>query len=451
MTTVSTPRGQSFEEARMTIEEIDAALEKGTVIFNSAGGHIPKLAAATLACTDATSLPTALNMYVTAPGKRTSAPPHTDKQDVIVVQTSGSKNWKVYSPPNPAERPSADMFTRGKGDDNLPLYALETDLGCELLLETTLNEGDVLFIPAAFPHTTDTEDESLSKMSIHLTFGLDTHIWGLDYINVRRLALTRSQVLDTALGQTHVTDNPYEGSVNNLPKEILADLMEALPFEMFDETVEADPVDEVTSKLLAITNAIDEQSTNKVDIAVWKEAVVKTQKYGKELLDIHRDMYLEAIEEGRTREIEAKMTAHLEGQRKTLTPEQMKRLSIFRVKRHFDKIDEVSKAVQRWSFSGKPSSSDSPAALPENWQFTLPVSVGDEVEADLGGAFFPAKVTKAAGNSYDVQFFDGDMETGLDRSMLKLLKPPAPKLEDTSSMTPKQLKRWKKKQEKKNN
>ena len=39
--------------------------------------------------TDAASTPNALNLYVTAAGKRTSAPPHTDKQDVVVVQSSG--------------------------------------------------------------------------------------------------------------------------------------------------------------------------------------------------------------------------------------------------------------------------------------------------------------------------------------------------------------------------
>ena len=82
----------------------------------------------------------------------------------------------------------------------------------------------------------------------------------------------------------------------------------------------------------------------------------------------------------------------------------------------------------------------------------MPVKVGDQVKADLGGAFFPATVTRAAGNTYDVKFFDGDMESGLSRDMLKLLKPPNLVDEDvdTSNMTPKQLKRWKKKQEKKN-
>jgi len=99
MATVSNPRGQTFEEARLSFEDVQAALEKGTVIFNSAGAHIPKLAGPALACTDANALPNALNVYVTAPQMRTLALPRTDKQDVVVVQTSGKKHWKVYSPP----------------------------------------------------------------------------------------------------------------------------------------------------------------------------------------------------------------------------------------------------------------------------------------------------------------------------------------------------------------
>lgn len=149
---VSNPRGSSFEEARMRLEDVNAALEKGTVIFNTAGSHIPKLAGATLACCDASALPCALNMYVTSAGKRTSAPPHTDRQDVIVVQTQGKKHWRVYSPPNPAANPEKDIFARGKGDDNLPLYSLEEGAdGSQKLLDVTLEAGDVLFIPAAFP------------------------------------------------------------------------------------------------------------------------------------------------------------------------------------------------------------------------------------------------------------------------------------------------------------
>jgi hypothetical protein len=160
----------------MTYEDVQAALEKGTVIFNAAGAHIPKLAGPCLACTDATSTPNALNIYVTAAGKRTSAPPHTDKQDVVVIQMSGRKHWKVYAPMNAALKPMADPFSRGKMDDNLPLYSL--DAGDSLLLETTLNTGDALFIPAAFPHTTSTavDASEVDDTSLHLTFNVESHV-----------------------------------------------------------------------------------------------------------------------------------------------------------------------------------------------------------------------------------------------------------------------------------
>ncbi|KAL3903530.1 MAG: hypothetical protein SGARI_005337, partial [Bacillariaceae sp.] len=118
---VSNPRGDSFEEARMTYEDVQKAMEKGTVIFNAAGAHIPMLAGPCLAVSDATNTPNAVNLYITAAGKRTSAPPHTDKQDVVVIQTTGRKHWRVYSPPNPALKCQADVFARGKADDSLPL------------------------------------------------------------------------------------------------------------------------------------------------------------------------------------------------------------------------------------------------------------------------------------------------------------------------------------------
>lgn len=45
---VSMPSGSSFEEARMTLEQVKSALEVGTVIFNNIGAHIPKVGARSL-------------------------------------------------------------------------------------------------------------------------------------------------------------------------------------------------------------------------------------------------------------------------------------------------------------------------------------------------------------------------------------------------------------------
>ena len=132
------------------------------------------------------------------------------------------------------------MFARGKGDDSLPLYQIETDLGCELLLETTLNPGDVLFIPAAFPHTTSTvtDDDASDGTSIHLTLGIDHHIWELDYLSARRLALRRASVEDAALGQSRDEDNRYVGNANNVAEDIRKDLFAELPLGLLDNDEE---------------------------------------------------------------------------------------------------------------------------------------------------------------------------------------------------------------------
>eukprot|EP00536_Pseudo-nitzschia_multiseries_P012112 jgi/Psemu1/244283/estExt_Genewise1.C_4450025 len=471
---VSIPKGDSFDEARMTYEDVQAALEKGTVIFNAFGAHVPKLAGPCLAVTDATDTPNAVNLYVTAFGKRTSAPPHTDKQDVVVVQTSGKKHWRVYAPTEPSKKPNADVFARGKGADSLPLHVLEAMDGDNLLLETDLNPGDVLFVPAGFPHTTGTvheeeddtsdNDSEVDKTSVHLTFNIDTHVWELDYLNARRLALRRANIVDSALGQSRDEDNVYVGRVNELPADLHRELLAEFPlgFLSDDETGSNSnanaSVDSVTEKLKQISEAVDPETFNAVDDSVWKETVEELRSKGKELLEIHRDMYLAAMEEGRTRRAEDAMTAHLQkdGKKRAMTPERMQRLSLFRVQRYYEQISAVKAALLQWSYDGKTSDSgeNTKAALPDNWAFVLPVKVGDQVEADLGGAFFPATITRVLpnGKGYDVQFFDGDQENGMERGLIKLLKPPELAGEDdvdTSKMTPKQLKRWKKAQKKK--
>ena len=305
-----------------------------------------------------------------------------------------------------------------------------------------------MFLPAAFPHTTDTATDETTETSIHLTFGIDTHIWDLDYLSARRFALRRAGVTDTALGQVKDEDNRYVGAANEVPPEVRVDLFDALPLGLLDDNAHGEALlDKTSAELERISRAVDSETASAVDPSIWKETVARVRQEGMELLEIHRDMFLSAIEEGRTREAEDAMTAHLDGPQK-LTAERIARLSCFRVKDYFDKIDVSMKAMLEWSHAGKKAIGNK-ATLPENWAFSLSVKVGDQVEADLGGAFFPATVTRVVGDKYDVAFFDGDKESGLERSMLKLVTPPAVKEEDTSKMTAKQLKRWKKQQEKK--
>lgn len=157
-----------------------------TVVFNSADAKCPRLAAASLAALDVFRLPVCVNVYATGPHTSVSAPPHTDKQRVLVLQTDGCKRWRVFAPTDPRKTPGADPLARGKGDDAL----LMSELG-EPLLDTTLHPGDALFVPAGFPHATSTDQASL-----HLTLGLDTHVWGLDPAQARAGALQRAGLDD---------------------------------------------------------------------------------------------------------------------------------------------------------------------------------------------------------------------------------------------------------------
>lgn len=143
MAAVSEPRGSSYEEAKLRYVDVAEALQGGTVVFNSAGAHMPKLGAICLAALEALEMPNCLNLYLTGKNVKQSAPPHTDKQDVFVFQTCGTKHWRVFAPPEPALKPQSDPFARGKGNDGLTL----AELG-DPLLETTLQPGQLLYVSA---------------------------------------------------------------------------------------------------------------------------------------------------------------------------------------------------------------------------------------------------------------------------------------------------------------
>jgi len=55
----------------------------------------------------------------------------------------------------------------------------------------------VLYVPGGFPHTTDTViGVSSEEPSVHLTLGVDTHIWKLSYASLRETVLARNSMQD---------------------------------------------------------------------------------------------------------------------------------------------------------------------------------------------------------------------------------------------------------------
>lgn len=328
-------------------------------------------------------------------------------------------------------------------------------------MDVVTREGDMLYMPAGFPHTTDTVEETDAdyQASIHLTFNIDTHVWNLDNLNVRNAAIKRSGLKDTLAPQSKPNEevNLYTGRVNQLPNELRCQLMDALPVDFLDTNGSAD-FDYIAVRIADMNAALKDDSVS-LSSASIKEALKRIQGYGTSILDIYRDIYLAAIDEGRLRESEAAMTAHVNvsaNKNGPMARERMQRLSLFRVRPFFEQIDAAKKDLYQWCLEGSPAAksvSDSvgPVQTDPNWPYTAQLKIGDEVEADLGGAFFEAKVAKIR-PTFSVVFFDGDRADGLERNQIKLLNPPAADTEDdfdTTGLTKKEIKKMRKKLEKK--
>ena len=139
----------------ITYDDVKGVLDASqTVVLNSLDATCSRVAALSLASIDAFGLPVCTNAYATGAGAATSAPPHTDKQRVLVFQCFGRKHWRVWRPPDQSKRPETDPLARGKGTDVLAFDEFDD----EPVLDVTLRPGDVLYVPAGWPHTTDTLD-----------------------------------------------------------------------------------------------------------------------------------------------------------------------------------------------------------------------------------------------------------------------------------------------------
>jgi uncharacterized membrane protein YgcG len=348
MAAVSQPRGSSFEDAKMRYVDVQKAMEDGTVVFNSAGAHISRLGSMCLAALDAFGLPNCLNLYVTAKGCATSAPPHTDKQDVFVLQSGGAKRWRVYTPPPPDAKPHADPLARGKAHDALRLDELAAPL-----LDVVLRPGDMLYVPAGFPHTTDTVHTAAAgaaadEDSIHLTIGLDTHIWGLDYAGLRRGALARLGLPD-ALTETTLGARLYWRLIGvpaclGFLRGHVAGHVAAPPSEAAVPSEAADPAERaaavraaVVAELVACARAAEpfrwgtDADEAKVGAALEAEAVAaQCEQHAARVIEVQRAMYLDAARDVRP------------------SAPGMPRVSLFRVREHLARLEKAMEAHLEW-------------------------------------------------------------------------------------------------------
>ncbi len=104
---------------------------------------------------------------------------HRDSDDVLVIQISGTKKWRIHEP----------QQRRYVG--NSPLS--EEQMG-PLLLETVLNPGDVLYVRAGTPHRCNTPGDH----SLHLSFDLNDRT-----PNIEQITHAANSIFKHALAPCH--------------------------------------------------------------------------------------------------------------------------------------------------------------------------------------------------------------------------------------------------------
>ena len=99
------------------------------------------------------------NSYLT-PAASQGFSPHYDDVDIFVMQTEGSKRWRLYVPRNQA--------------DILPQYSsrnyTQEEIGKEPVLDVILEEGDFLYAPRGTIHqcVSSEHEHSLHAHTVHL-------------------------------------------------------------------------------------------------------------------------------------------------------------------------------------------------------------------------------------------------------------------------------------------
>lgn len=154
-----TPDDFAYESGQIDPVRVAQLFADGaTVILSGLHDRVPELARYCRAMESAMSARVQTNIYMTPPGNQ-GFNPHYDSHDVLVLQVSGAKEWRVYG--TPVELPLTDQgFERGG------------DVGAETM-RFLLEPGDTLYLPRGVAHDAVATDET----SLHITTGLMFRTW----------------------------------------------------------------------------------------------------------------------------------------------------------------------------------------------------------------------------------------------------------------------------------
>lgn len=178
-------------------DELLAQIAKGaTLIVNRI--HVRSSQIRRLADSIAAKLksPVSVNLYLSQSGYGAFGV-HYDTHDVLVLQISGSKRWKVFKPSTPAP-----LFHMKHHDRIAP-----TD---KAYREVMMRQGDTLYIPRGEWHSAMAEHEP----SLHLTIGISAKT-GIDFLAWLGRELSEVESWRTSFGPRR------EDQMNNLLDDLI--------------------------------------------------------------------------------------------------------------------------------------------------------------------------------------------------------------------------------------
>ena len=163
------------------------------------------------------NLPATATAYVTPPGRR-GLNPHTDEEDVFVLQTFGAKKWIVDS----AQR--QEVATASGFPLNEEMLQVEPIVLCP---------GDMFFLPAGTPHVA----EALDHLSIHITFSVerprvrDALARAIDSLAKTRPALNRLQAWDATPATVSDLAEAVASMASDDPSSLAISVPSPLPYD----------------------------------------------------------------------------------------------------------------------------------------------------------------------------------------------------------------------------
>lgn len=123
----------------------------GSLVFYGIHPYVPAMARLRAAIARETG-EHVIGSAIASTGKSGALHRHYDDADLLVMQVEGSKRWLIED--RPVANPVAGM----------PLVPRDPDAG--ILLDETLDPGDLLFLPAGYRHYCDVAD----PRSLHIAF-----------------------------------------------------------------------------------------------------------------------------------------------------------------------------------------------------------------------------------------------------------------------------------------